>query len=87
MIRMQLPTDFLRNLEATNQITKENTYVSIHQAGNVAINGGAPDPFGIVVDTLVDAGLERVAVLRHLEFATANSSATATCMWYVRRQS
>lgn len=74
MIRMQLLTDFLRRLELGNQITKETSF-SIHLAGNKAINGGAPDPFGIVVDALVDAGLERATALRELEFTTANSSA------------
>lgn len=74
MIRMQLLTDFLRRLELTKQITKE-TYLNIHQAGNTAINAGAPDPFGLVVDALADAGLERAAALHELEFATANSSA------------
>jgi hypothetical protein len=74
MIRMHLLTDFLRRLELGNRIAKETDF-SIHLAGNKAINGGVADPFGIVVDALVDAGLERATALRELEFATANSSA------------
>jgi hypothetical protein len=74
MIRMQLLTDFLRRLELGNQITKE-TCLDIHLAGNKAINSSMSDPFGIVVDALVDAGLERTTALHELEFSTANSSA------------
>lgn len=74
MIRMHLLTDFLRRLQLSNQITEE-TYVSVHQAGNMAINDGTLNPFDLVVDALADAGLERTAALRELEFATANSSA------------
>lgn len=73
MIRMQLLTDFLRLLEARNKITRDD-YVRIHQDGNTAINGGAPDPFGVVVDALVATGLDRTDVLKELEFAIANSS-------------
>lgn len=73
MIRMQLLTDFLRLLEARKKITRE-TYMRIHEDGNTAINGGAPDPFAIVVDALVETDLERADVLKELEFAVANSS-------------
>ena len=74
MIRMQLLTDFLRRLQLSSRITEE-IYLTIHEAGNMAINGGAPNPFDLVVDALVDVGLERGAAVRDLEFTTANSSA------------
>lgn len=73
MIRMQLLTDFLRLLEVRNKITRD-TYLQVHQDGNAAINGGAPDPFAVVIDALVATGLDRADVLKELEFAVANSS-------------
>jgi hypothetical protein len=73
MIRMQLLTDFLRLLEARKKITRE-TYMRVHKDGNMAINNGAPDPFAVVVDALVETGLDRADVLKELEFTVANSS-------------
>lgn len=78
MIRMQLLTDFLRQLEMKKIIDSE-TYKEVHYAGNMAINGGsaAPSaaPFDDVIDELVSKGLDKSIISRELEIAVANSSA------------
>lgn len=71
MLRMQLMTDFLRLLRSKKKIDDE-TYKKIHVDGNFAINGGDPDPFGVVLNKLEDLGVTGLAL--DLESAVANSS-------------
>lgn len=74
MIRMQLLTDFCRRLETKRMIDHE-TYVDVHLAGNMAINGGADWPFEVVISKLVELGVDEGLAKRELFAATANSTA------------
>lgn len=74
MIRMQLLTDFLRQLEVKKIIDSE-TYKKVHVRGNIAINGTSDSPFDDVIDALVNEGMDRPAMMRELEIAVSNSSA------------
>jgi len=73
MLRMQLLTDFLRHLER-KKIVDHVTYIDVHQKGNMAINGNAEDPFGEVLEMLVERGLKSASLQRELELTVANSS-------------
>lgn len=73
MMRMQLLTDFLRNLRRQNKID-DGQYLEVHSAGNAAINGLSNDPFGAVLNDLERLGLERKVLQYDLEVAVANSS-------------
>ncbi len=86
MIRMQLLTDFLRKLELGNQITKE-TYVSIHQAGNVAINGGVPIHLASWSIPLLMRDLSVLQRFVSWSSPSLTLVRSATCMWDVQRQS
>jgi len=74
MIRMQLLTDFLRQLQA-KKIIDDELYKKIHLIGNMAINGISNSPFDDVVDALVNEGMDRQNMMRELELAVSNSSA------------
>jgi hypothetical protein len=74
LLRMQLLTDFLRNLLDKKSID-EDAYVRVHSEGNNAINGRADDPFGVVFDELEKIGLTKASLKLDLEAAVANSSA------------
>ncbi|MGM5000124.1 CHAT domain-containing protein [Tardiphaga sp. 538_B7_N1_4] len=71
MLRMQLLSDFLRLLRSNKKIDDE-TYKKVHVDGNFAINGGHPDPFGVVIKKLEELGVTGLAL--DLESAVANSS-------------
>lgn len=71
MLRMQLLSDFLRQIRSKNKIDQQ-TYEKIHLDGNLAINGGAPDPFAIMTKKLEEMGVSGLAL--DLETAIANSS-------------
>jgi hypothetical protein len=73
MLRMQLLTDFLRQLRDKKKIDAA-TYEAVHVRGNTAINGRDPDPFGVVMSRLEEAGLTRKNLELELELAVANSS-------------
>ena len=73
MLRMQLVTDFLRQLLNKGKIDEE-TYERIHMHGNTAINGHAPDPFGVVISRSGEIGLSKKSPELELEIAVANSS-------------
>jgi hypothetical protein len=64
---------FLRQLLNKGKIDEEN-YERIHMDGNTAINGQAPDPFGVVMSWLEEIGLFKKNLERELEIAAANSS-------------
>ncbi|MGA7454264.1 MAG: hypothetical protein WBW73_24405, partial [Rhodoplanes sp.] len=68
MLRMQLVTDFLRQLLNKGKIDKE-TYERIHMDGNTAINGHAPDPFGVVMSRSEEIGLSKKDLELELEIA------------------
>ena len=75
MLRMQLLTDFLRQLVTKNKIDEE-AYEKIHLAGNNAINGRDPDPFATVITELEGVtGMTKKSLELELEIAVANSSA------------
>lgn len=76
MLRMQVLTDFLRLLQH-KEIIDEATYVTVHQRGNFAINGGSSRPFEDVLDLLVQNGRRRELLKTCLDTAIANSSALA----------
>jgi hypothetical protein len=73
LLRMQLCTDFLRLL-LQKKVIDEDGYTNVHMVGNLAINGGAEDPFSVVLDELEALGLDRNGLKLDLELATANSS-------------
>jgi hypothetical protein len=73
MLRMQLLTDFLRQLERKNLIDHA-TYIEVHEYGNFAINSEALDPFGEVIAMLEAKGRLAAGVRRELDTAVACSS-------------
>jgi hypothetical protein len=73
MLRMQLLTDFLRQLERKN-IIDSTSYFEVHKRGNIAINGLSNDPFQEVIDMLENLGLDQNQMWRELELAVSNSS-------------
>jgi hypothetical protein len=74
MLRMQLLTDFLRQLLQKNKINQA-MYDGIHVYGSQAINGRNLDPFVVVMSRLEqEAGLTRKSLELELELAVANSS-------------
>lgn len=74
MIRMQLLTDFCRQLERKKIIDHE-TYKKVHTDGNMAINTGHEWPFELVIADLVNRGIDEKQAWRELQLATANSTA------------
>jgi hypothetical protein len=74
MLRMQLLTNFLRQLLNRNFID-EKAYIRIHNSGNEAINDGTANPFGVVHELLKAQGLVKSSVNSELEIAVANSPA------------
>ena len=79
MLRMQLLTDFLRQLEKSGAID-EAAYLKVHKLGNEAINGGrkppSPDPFALVLQMLInDFGLPEEDMKLAFDTAVASSSA------------
>jgi hypothetical protein len=78
MLRMQLLTDYLRQLEGGGFIDKE-TYLEVHKFGNMMINGGdeppSEEPFAAVDQYLLEkCGLTAGQLKASLEVAVANSS-------------
>jgi hypothetical protein len=73
MVRMQLLTNFLRQLWKRKFID-ENAYLRIHKAGNEAINDGTADPFGVVSELLKAQGIADGTIKSELQIAVANSS-------------
>jgi hypothetical protein len=73
MLRMQLLSDFLRQL-LRNRLIDENKYEEVHLEGNISINSGQPDPFGVTISRLEGLGLTRAEIMANLELAVANSS-------------
>ncbi len=73
MLRMQLLTDLLRQLNNDGLIDKTN-YIEVAQNGNLAINSGSPDPFGEIIAALVKLGLDKAYLIERLEWTVANSS-------------
>jgi hypothetical protein len=74
MLRMQLLTDYLRQLERKGLIDAI-TYRMVHIRGNEVINNShESDPFGIVDDVLAKLGIEKRTLHSELELAVANSS-------------
>ncbi len=71
MLRMQLLSDFLRQLRSKSKIDQE-ALKRIHVEGNMAINGMAPDPFAMVIASLKKIGVQSLDL--ELETAVANSS-------------
>lgn len=74
MLRMQVLTDFLRLLQR-KEIVDEETYVAVHQNGNMAIDGGSVRPFEDVLELLEQKGGDSLKAF--LDRAIANSSALA----------
>lgn len=74
MLRMQLLTDFLRNLEQKKLLTDEALYREVHLEGNLAINGGDLEPFEIVINLLKEKGIDESKLRSGLEEAVANSA-------------
>lgn len=74
MIRMQLLTDFLRQLLRKKQIT-EREYRDVHMVGNLAINSFEPAPFEIVLSKLTELGKSEDQLRYELELAISQSSA------------
>ncbi len=73
MLRMQLLTDFLRQLERKSTIDHA-IYIDVHEKGNFAINSGQEDPFQEVENLLIAHGVEEKRIRSELEIAVANSS-------------
>jgi hypothetical protein len=79
MLRMQLLTDYLRNVERAGLID-ESVYLQVHEAGNGFINGGEcgpplAEPFAAVDQMLIDNfGVEKARLKSVFEIALANSS-------------
>ncbi|MBX9895460.1 MAG: CHAT domain-containing protein [Nitrosomonas sp.] len=74
MLRMQLLTDYCRQLEQ-RAIIDHTTYKEIHLKGNLAINSGKKWPFEVVISSLAKRGLKEELAWRELRVATANSTA------------
>jgi hypothetical protein len=79
MLRMQLLTDYLRDVEHAGLID-ESVYMQVHKAGNGFINGGEcgpplAEPFAAVDQMLIEQfGLEKARLKSVFEIALANSS-------------
>jgi hypothetical protein len=73
MLRMQLLTDYLRQVEARGHIDIE-AYKEIHYRGNAAINGADFKPFEVVDTLLLERGLERKTLRSIREMTVANSA-------------
>ncbi|MGD9713050.1 MAG: hypothetical protein AB7V46_13405, partial [Thermomicrobiales bacterium] len=73
MLRMQLLTDFLRELMRRGLID-QNVYENVHVRGNLAINSDVEQPFDEVVTLLEEAGLAPAQARHVLEVSVANSS-------------
>src|SRR4029077_13250939 len=74
MVRMQLLTNFLRQL-LKRKFIDENAYLRIHKAGNEAINDGNANSFGIVNELLKAQGIAEGTIKSELQIAVANSPA------------
>jgi hypothetical protein len=74
MLRMQLLTDFLLLLVG-KKLIEWDIYEEVHMTGNNAINGGAAEPFRVVLDDLEGRGFSRKSLEADLEMAVATSSA------------
>jgi hypothetical protein len=73
MLRMLLLTDYLRHLLDVGLIT-ENTYMAVHERGNIWINEPVPNPFEKVDHLLLEHGVERGRLQTERDIAIANSS-------------
>lgn len=73
MLRMQLATEFLRNLER-KRLIDEPQYFALHTKANMDINGGAEDPFGELVRRVVEGGIEQAKASREFQLTVATSS-------------
>ena len=73
LLRMQLLTDFLRQLEAKKLIDR-SIYMDVHTKGNMVINAYVENAFEQVLNALIKQGLEPSIVKNELEIAVANSS-------------
>ncbi|CEF56291.1 CHAT domain-containing protein [Acetobacter ghanensis] len=74
MIQMQLLTDFCMRLESKGLIDHE-TYVAVHLAGNMAINGGDKWPYETVIMELSERGIDEKQAWYELRSAMVNSTA------------
>lgn len=73
MLRMLLLTDYLMHLLSSGLIT-EQTYMEVHQQGNIWINTPEPDSFERVDQLLMEQGLDRNRLQSERDIAVANSS-------------
>lgn len=73
MLRMLLLTDYLMHLFASGLIT-EQTYMAVHEQGNIWINTPEPDSFERVDQLLMEQGLDRNRLQSERDVAIANSS-------------
>jgi hypothetical protein len=73
MLRMQLLTDFLRQV-LRKRLIHQGQYEEIHTDGNAWINSAHPDPFGMVMSRLEALGLAKRELVSTLELSVANSS-------------
>ena len=73
MLRMQLTTEFLRNLER-KRLLDTAAYTSIHTDANMAINDGVEDPFAKLLDWVEVAGVNRDAAIRELRLTVATTT-------------
>ena len=73
MLRMLLLTDYLMHLLSSGLIT-EQTYVAVHEQGNIWINTPEPDSFERVDQLLLEQGLDRNRLRSERDIAIANSS-------------
>jgi hypothetical protein len=73
MLRMQLLTDFLLLMRA-KRLIDDAVYEQVHTFGNHAINGGARDPFDVIIGELERRGFTRSTLMADLEMAVATSS-------------
>jgi hypothetical protein len=73
MLRMQLLTDFLRQL-LRKRLIHQTQYEEIHTDGNIWINSAHPDPFRMVISRLEALGVVKRELVNDLELSVANSS-------------
>lgn len=73
MLRMLLLTDYLMHLLSLGLIT-EQTYMAVHEQGNIWINTPEPDSFEKIDQLLMEHGLDRSRLQSERDIAIANSS-------------
>jgi hypothetical protein len=76
MLRMTLLSDYLRRLTAAGLIDKD-TYLKVHEDGNLSINGGSLTPFEDVIEALKAKGVPESQLRAEFRIAIATSLATS----------